>query len=302
MKKIFLLFAATTLFIACQSSTSEEAEEANTETAADTQTQDSENNATNEAISSPTNSDEQQMQENSSLNGIISIAPNHHANVTLLMGGTVQSISINPGQYVKKGQVIATLSNPEFVELQQTYLESLAQEEYLKTNYMRQDGLANKGAASQKTQQQSKAEYLSMKSRLDASAARLQQLGINPSSISSLGILQTLSIIAPISGYVADIDVNVGKYLSIGDRICDIVDQSELLLQLNAYEKDLESIHLGDQLTFTTRALPGKEFEATVKFIDQIVDSSNHSIRVFAKVTEGNEQFRTGMYVRARKK
>ena len=243
-------------------------------------------------------------QDNSSLSGIITIAPTHHANVTLLMGGTVKTISVNPGQYVAKGQIVATLSNPEFVELQQTYLESLAQTEYLQNNYMRQDGLATKGATSQKTQQQSKAEYLSMKSRLDATATRLKQLGIEPSAIVSKGIFSDLAIVAPISGYVADIAVNMGKYLSIGDRICDIIDQGGLQLQLNAFEKDLETISVGDNLTFTTNALQGQEFDATVKYIDPIVDDSSHSVKVYANVSssENSKLFRTGMFVRARKK
>ncbi|MCF0159944.1 MAG: efflux RND transporter periplasmic adaptor subunit [Bacteroidaceae bacterium] len=293
MKKIVFLLAATVQLAACQNGQTETSQVEPTQVEADS--------TATASATSPADGQDEEEQENSSLNGIITIDPNHYANVTLLMGGTVNSIAIKPGQFVSKGQTIATLSNPEFVDLQQTYLESSAQVEYLKADYIRQQELTSNGAASQKILQQSQAEYKAMQSRLDASATRLQQLGINPSSIVSDGICPYLKIAAPISGYVADIAVNMGKYLSAGERVCDIIDQSEVFLQLNAYEKDLSLIQIGDKLTFTTSAVPGNGYEATVKYIDQMVDESSHSVRVYALVTNGSKLFRTGMYVRAKK-
>lgn len=69
-----------------------------------------------------------------SFNGIIMMPPQNHVTVTLGMGGSVHDVHILPGKYVRKGEVILTLSNPAFIELQQSYLDAAAQTEYLKKN------------------------------------------------------------------------------------------------------------------------------------------------------------------------
>lgn len=66
-----------------------------------------------------------------SFNGVIMLPPEKHATVTLMMDGTIQDIHLFPGEYVKKGKVIATLKNPDFIRLQQEYLDASAQVEYL---------------------------------------------------------------------------------------------------------------------------------------------------------------------------
>lgn len=69
-----------------------------------------------------------------SFNGTMVIPPQRMATVSLTMGGVVKSTSLLPGESVGKGTVLATLENPEFITLQQTYLDSHAQAEYPKPN------------------------------------------------------------------------------------------------------------------------------------------------------------------------
>ena len=96
----------------------------------------------------------------SSFNGIMVVPPQRQATVTLTMGGTVHATTLLPGDYVKKGSVIVSLENPDFITLQQTYLDAHAQTEYLEAEYKRQQRLSEQEAASQKRFQQSKADYL----------------------------------------------------------------------------------------------------------------------------------------------
>ena len=115
-----------------------------------------------------------------SFNGTIVLPPQRQATVALTMGGVVKHTSLLPGQQVRQGALLATLENPDFIALQQTYLDSHAQAEYLQAEYERQKILSTEQAASQKKFQQSKADYLSMKSKLEATAAQLTLLGIVP--------------------------------------------------------------------------------------------------------------------------
>ena len=110
------------------------------------------------------------------------------------MGGIVKKASLLPGQWVAANSVIATLENPEFITLQQTYLDSHAQTEYLLAEYERQKNLSAEQAASQKKFQQSKADFLSMKSRQDAAAAQLSLLGVQTEALLKNGIQPLLEV------------------------------------------------------------------------------------------------------------
>ena len=235
-----------------------------------------------------------------SFNGTMVIPPQRMATVSLTMGGVVKSTSLLPGESVGKGTVLATLENPEFITLQQTYLDSHAQAEYLEAEYRRQKALSAEQAASQKKFQQSKADYLSMKSRMEAAAAQLELLGVNPATLLDGGIRPYLQVKAPIAGYVADVEMNVGKYMNAGDALCEIVDKRYTLLRLTAYEKDLADMKIGSSVQFRVNGMGKTVFKATLISIGQKVDEDTRSVEVYARVDTVNSQFRPGMYVTAR--
>lgn len=235
-----------------------------------------------------------------SFNGTLVIPPQNFATVTLTMGGVVKELSLLPGEYVRKGTVLGTLENPEFIDLQQSYLDSRAQLEYLEAEYQRQQNLSREEAASQKKLQQSKADYLSMKSRLLASAAQLRLLGVNPQKLVTSGISPYLEVKAPISGYVSNVQVNLGKYLNAGTPLCDLIDKSRTMVRLTAYEKDLVGMKVGSRVQFRVNGLGKTTFHATLISIGQQVDDTNRSIELYANVSESSPLFRPGMYVSAR--
>lgn len=89
-------------------------------------------------------------------NGTIVLAPQRHATVSVTMGGVVKRTTLLPGQYVGKGQTVAVLQNPEFIALQQTYIDSYAQAEYLKKEYDRQKTLSTQQASPRRRHSQAK--------------------------------------------------------------------------------------------------------------------------------------------------
>lgn len=248
-----------------------------------------------DAVSSATN-----VAKSASYNGVITVPPQRQATVTLTMGGSIHSTSLLPGSYVRQGEVIATLENPEFIQLQQTYLESAAQAEYLEKEYNRQKMLSEQEAASQKRFQQSKADYLSMKSRMDAAAAQLKLLQVDARQLHDQGIEPYLQVKSPLDGYVTNMKVNLGTYLNAGEPICDIINKGETLLELTAYEKDLDYLQVGSSVEFQVNGMGAQTFEATVITIGQEVDDVNRSLQVYARVKDQNSRFRPGMYVSAK--
>lgn len=235
-----------------------------------------------------------------SFNGTMVLPPESRATVTLTMDGTVRATSLMPGAYVRRGDVLCTLENPSFIDLQQTYLDSHAQTEFLRAEYLRQQTLAREEAASQKRFQQSKADYYSMKSRMEGAAAQLMLLGVDTAALLSSGIEPLMQVKAPISGYVADMQMNMGRHFSAGDPLCAIIDKSRTMLRLTAYEKDLDKIDAGDQVQFRVNGMGKRVFHGRVASVSQQVDDTNRSVDVYVTIREPGGRFRPGMYVTAR--
>ena len=138
MKKIYLISTLGLFLLSCNdpqpaSQQAEVAPAPATETVAQP-----DSTQQTDAVSAATN-----VAKSASYNGVITVPPQRQATVTLTMGGSIHSTSLLPGNHVSQGEVIATLENPEFIQLQQTYLESAAQTEYLEKEYNRQkDGIS----------------------------------------------------------------------------------------------------------------------------------------------------------------
>ncbi len=244
-------------------------------------------------------SDPTSANKNISLTGVIAMPPKNKATVSLSMSGIVRSTDLIAGAYLRKGEIIATLENPEFIDLQQVYLESAARMQYLQSEYERQQKLTDQNATTKKRLEESRSEYLSMKSRKDAAAAQLQLLGVNPEELRSKGISRYLEVRSPLNGYVTSVEINPGKYVSSGTPICEIIDKSQIMLRLTAYEKDIPYISIGDPVEFNVNGMPGKTFKGKVVSIGQQIGELNRSMDVYASVSNAEHIFRPGMYVTA---
>ena len=300
MKRYIMTMAAVVLLAACsENKTSEDAQPAaeNVEKTDSAEKKDNADSASVDGVTSATN-----VANSPTFNGLMMVSPQQDATVSLTMGGKVHSLRVMPGQAVARGQVIATIDNPEFIDLQQTYLEASAQTEFLEKEYKRQASLGENDATSMKKVQQSKADYLSMHSRLSAAASRLKTLGVSPASVRSGGIKPYLPVTAPISGFVTNINVNLGKYLNAGEPLCDVINKSQPLIVLTVYERELNMMTVGRGVEFRVNGMGKQTFSAKIVSIEQSVDAKDYSIKVYAKVTTPNSGFRPGMYVRAKLK
>ena len=300
MKSYFVYLTAALMMAACSGGNSSDVDSQTSDSVDKSDSVEIKANADSvgiDGVSSATN-----VANSPTFNGVIMVSPHQNATVSLTMGGKVHSLKVMPGQAVARGQVIAFIDNPEYIDLQQTYLDASAQTEYLEKEYKRQSELSANDASSQKKMQQSKAEYLSMHSRLSAAASRLKTLGVNPASVKSNGIQPYLLVKAPINGFVTNLNVNLGKYLDAGEPICDVINKSQPLIQLTVYERELNLMRVGRPVEFRVNGMGKKTFNAQIVSIDQSVDAKDYSIKVYAKVMASNSNFRPGMYIRAKLK
>jgi Cu(I)/Ag(I) efflux system membrane fusion protein len=181
---------------------------------------------------------------------------------TASISGRIEKLLVNfTGEPVKKGQTLALIYSPELVTAQQELLETA------------------------KSKNQQPGLYHAAREKLHL--WRLSENQIN--NIEQSGKVKTrFEVLSGTSGIVTDRHINTGDYVSQGSVLFDVADLSQVWVQFDAYESDLLYLKVGDEINFNVRALPGKKFTSTIRFIDPMIDPVNRVSKV--RVEIGNKQ------------
>ncbi len=232
-------------------------------------------------------------------NGTFDVEPHNIASVSAPLGGYVRSAGLLPGQAVIKGQSIAVIENPEFINIQQEYLESKAKQEYLELEYKRQETLRKEEINSAKTFQRVSSDLKMVKVKMTALEEKLALIGINKSSLLSGKISRTANLYAPISGYITASNVNMGKYVTPTDILFEIANKNDIHLALNVFEKDIVHIRTGQQIRFAVANETDYKRKAQVFLIGKSTGNDG-IIPVHAHLSNpGDVTLLPGMYAKA---
>jgi len=221
-------------------------------------------------------------------NGILKVPNQNKASVTSILGGVVKAILVQPGNTITKGQTIATIANTAFIILQEEFLTVSAKTDLAQIEFERQKELNKGNASSLKMLQQSEAEIKGLQARKSSLRKQLELIGINPSKLTSDNISSVLNITSPINGAVSSVMVNIGSNIDANTNIAEIVDNSQLHLDLYVYEKDLSKLKEGQTIHFTLTNNVGKEYDAKVYGISNTFEENTKAIAIHARV-EGNK-------------
>lgn len=233
------------------------------------------------------------------VNGIIDVPPQSNISITIPYGGFVKETDMLPGTSVKKGQLLAVIENPEFIQFQQDYLEGLANKEYLKAEFERQETLFADDVASAKSYQQAKSLYLANEARIKTMEARLKLIGFNLKKIQEGAVSASVNIYSPVTGSVREVHTNVGKFINPQDVIMDITNSEDLHVELTVYENDIPRIAKGQRIRFTLANSPDKWREAEVFLVGSGV-REDRSVTVHGHLSHQYADLMPGMYVSAR--
>ncbi len=234
------------------------------------------------------------------VNGQLELPPQKRASISAIVGGRVQSVVVIEGDYVKKGQIIARLNNPEFITMQREYLTAKSNYSFLEKDYLRKKELLKDGITSQKSFQQAEAAYKDGKSSLNAAKSMLKLIGINISALKNGQIISSIPVVSPIKGYVQNIAINIGKFVDPEQEMFEIVDNEHLHIGLKVFEKDIDKAKVGQKITFALTTRPDKIYEAEIFALGSAFDMNTRAVKVHAKIMETHKGLLTGMFVEAR--
>ncbi|BFO68277.1 efflux RND transporter periplasmic adaptor subunit [Chryseobacterium sp. KCF3-3] len=232
------------------------------------------------------------------VNGKIDVPPQNKISVSVPLGGYLKYTRLLPGMQVSKGQVIAVIEDPQYIQIQQDYLVAKAQYAYNNSEYNRQKQLNVSKATSDKVYEQTKSNYQTQNVLVKSLEQKLRLIGINPSTLTPNNISKTINIYSPINGFVSVVNVNIGKYVNPTEVLFELVNPTDIHLALNIYEKDIDQLSVGQKVITYTNTAPDKKYSASIILISKNISADN-TIEVHCHFDHYDKELIPGMYMNA---
>ena len=213
--------------------------------------------------------------------------PNREVMLHAMESGYVEAVYKDIGDVVRKGEVVVKLNNPELYR-QRQQLE--AEVESKKSVYNRLQSIYEKTPSITPLQvlEDAKAEYLSLKSKLDAVNDRISFLKVK----------------APFSGIITQRFVDEGALVQSGltednpRKIVEIQETNPIRLSIPLPEADAVAIGKGMDVFVTFPELPGGSYIAKVSRTANSLDRASKTMRVEIDIPNADGKIKPGMYAK----
>ena len=204
------------------------------------------------------------------LQGRVQADERNISELTARFSGRIEQLHVNfTGEDVTAGEKLAVIYSPELLSAQRELIEAATLKENRPAIY----------------------ESARMKLRLwDINEEQIDE-------IEKRGEVQPyFEVLAPTSGTVMKRHVATGDYVTTGEALFMIADLSKLWLVFDAYEEDLQWISRGDNIEFSIQALPGKEYEGKVSFVDPFINPATRTAGVRLEINNTGRRLKPGMF------
>lgn len=232
------------------------------------------------------------------VSGMVDVPPQSLVSVSFPLGGYLQSTKLLPGMHVRKGEPLAVLEDPQYIQLQQDYLVAQAKLRYSGAELQRQQLLQEGQAGSEKALQQAQAEYTAQKVLVKALSEKLFLIGINPTGLNEDNLSRSVRVHSPIDGYVSVVRVNIGKYVTPTDVLFELVDPSDIHLNLQVFEKDVPALRIGQKINAFTNDRPQDAHPGEIILISRNV-SAERAVEVHCHFDRYDPKLFPGMFMNA---
>ena len=201
---------------------------------------------------------------------------NESVTLTAQVADTVSRVLFDDGDKVEAGQLLVQLNNKEEIARVAQLQVSL---EEAKRQLSRIKNLASTSAASEQLLDEQQALVNSLEAQIAVANAQLADLQIK----------------APFNGRLGIRRVSVGSLVRPADEITTLDDISVIKVDFNVAENHLASMALGQKVTATSVAYPGREFSGEITAIDSRIDPVTRSILSRAIINNPEAELRPGM-------
>lgn len=206
------------------------------------------------------------------------LEPNEVVDLTLNVADRVQSIYFDDGQRVRKGKTLLSLAQREQIALTEG-AEATVDE--ARQQLERLERLIERKAVSQ-------SEVDAAKRVLDSASSQLRAVQSRQ---------KDRVLVAPFDGVLGFRAVSVGSFVSPGDRVARLIDDSEMNLEFSVPSTFLRSLKPGTKITARTDDLPGERFSGEIATLDNRIDPMTRSVKVRATLPNPDRVLMAGMFM-----
>lgn len=232
-------------------------------------------------------------------NGVLRVPNQNKAQINSVYPGVIKTLLVQPGNTVTKGQVIATVANPQFIITQEEYLSLTPKITLAQQEVTRQQELIQGNAGALKNLQAAESNLRTMQTRKVSLKEQLRLMGISPAKLSGSHLISVIPVKSPINGVVSNVTVKIGSFVDTNTPILDLVDNSQLHLDLFVYEKDLAKLRENQTIHFTLTNNPGKEYDAQIYSLGSSFEDESKAVSVHALVKGDKQGLIDGMNITA---
>ncbi len=240
------------------------------------------------------------MNQEIQVNGKLELPPQERADISPLIGGIIKNIYVIEGDKVKKGQTLAIMQHPDYIQLQQDYVSAVEDYNFLKEEYNRNKKLHEENVTSTTQFQKITSNYNKSKTNVQSLEIKLKMLGFSPEKIKNGHIYPYVNVTSPLNGTVSLIETNVGAFAAPMSKLFEVVNNNKLHAGFLVYEKDINKIKVGQKIFFHTSSVEGHEFKAEIHNISPVFEENPKAIHVHADILNKTDELIPGMYINGR--
>jgi membrane fusion protein, heavy metal efflux system len=224
------------------------------------------------------------------------IPPSHEYVVSASADGVINQLLVAVGEKVEKGAILAKLSSPDLLMLQQQYLKTLSELQLSQNAYNRDKKMLAEGVIAERRWQETRSQHSTMASAANEARQLLVIAGMTNSGIHHLTktrrLNSTLTVRAPISGFVLERMAVTGERINNLAALYRIANLDELWLDINIPQEQIESIKAGDQV-----AIENTNLLANISLLGQNVNPENQTLLARAVIKGNPRSVRPGQKV-----
>ncbi|WP_375582706.1 efflux RND transporter periplasmic adaptor subunit [Cyclobacterium xiamenense] len=229
--------------------------------------------------------------------GFIDSPPQYKANVNAYSTVFVERIHVIVGDEVQKGDVLVTASSPEFVAMQQSYLETRSQLAALESDFQRKQSLRADNISSQREFEDARAAFQSAQAQKAALESNLLLMGADLETLEKGALATKMQIKSPISGKIAALQTSVGQHSAPHEAMMEVINSEHLHVEMKVLEQDIPKIEEGQPVVFTLPDFKEQLFRGEVYRKGNTIDPEGRFVQVHAHMDTEDPSFLPGMYI-----
>jgi len=240
------------------------------------------------------------------VNGEIMINPDNESKVGGIIPGRVRKIFVKEGSFVRAGQTLAVIENPDLVNVQVDYINAKNDYEFSKQEYERQRILSSDNIGSKKNLAEVESNYRRSLANYKTLEEKLSTYRISKNRFDNIyqdtvaNLQRNFSITAPISGNIVSRNITIGQYVEPSMDMFHIVNTSTVFVDLSIFEKDLKYVNVGQKVIIEMKTNSTKQYEGKILFINKVFDDINRTVKVRVSINNKAQELYPFMFVSAK--